>query len=253
MSILVPLYIYPWAGVWDPMYWVANTNPHINFSVIVNPCSGPCIASKPEDVYITELPKLKNYPNIKTLGYVATNYTNKPLESVLAEIDTYAKWPQLLGDERFAVDGIFFDETPGAYDWRWHDYLKRAAEQVKTSPGLGKRTVIHNPGTIPYIPWNYLDIADVTVVFEETFAKYIDATTFNNIKNLPANSNLTKDHFAVMIHTVPNIPDELVEWVARQLKNTVGWSFLSSVGAADAWHSFSTLFGPYINKFGALK
>lgn len=21
MSILIPLYIYPWPGVWDPLYW----------------------------------------------------------------------------------------------------------------------------------------------------------------------------------------------------------------------------------------
>ena len=112
---------------------------------------------------------------------------------------------------------------------------------------------VHNPGTVPYIPWNYLDIADITVVFEQTFSNYIDAPTFRAIKNLPAASNLTKDHFAVMLHTVPNIPDEMVEWIARQLKDSVGWSYVSSVSAADAWHSFSNLFGPYINKFGALK
>lgn len=87
------------------------------------------------------MPKLKNYSNIRTLGYVATNYTNKPIDSLVAEIHTYAIWSQLLNDTRVAVDGIFFDETPGPYDWKAHDYLALATQEVKGSPGLGQRVV----------------------------------------------------------------------------------------------------------------
>jgi len=75
------------------------------------------------------------------LGYVATNYTNKPIETLIAEIHTYNIWPQLLNDTRVAVDGIFFDETPGPYDWRAHDYLALATKEVKGSAGLGQRVV----------------------------------------------------------------------------------------------------------------
>jgi hypothetical protein len=87
------------------------------------------------------MPKLKNYPNIRSLGYVATNYTNKPINAVLQEIDTYANWTSILGSPNFAVDGIFFDETPGVYDWQWYDYLKRAGDEVKNKTGLGERVV----------------------------------------------------------------------------------------------------------------
>jgi hypothetical protein len=87
------------------------------------------------------MPKLKDYSNIRTLGYVATNYTNKPIETLLAEIHTYAIWKDLLNDTRVGVDGIFFDETPGPYDWRAHDYLALATQEVKGSPGLGQRVV----------------------------------------------------------------------------------------------------------------
>ena len=119
----------------------ANTNPHLNFSVIVNPCSGPCLDSIPEAPYLTELPKLKAYPNIRTIGYVATNYTNKPIETVIAEIDTYARWTDLLNDTRMAVDGIFFDETPGPYDWQSHAFLQTAANEVRNQSGLGQQVV----------------------------------------------------------------------------------------------------------------
>jgi len=87
------------------------------------------------------MPKLKTYSNIRTFGYVATNYTNKPIETLIAEIHTYAIWPELLNDTRMAVDGIFFDETPGPYDWKAHDYLTLAMKEVKGSPGLGQRVV----------------------------------------------------------------------------------------------------------------
>jgi hypothetical protein len=119
----------------------ANTNPHLNFSVILNPCSGPCLNSKPEDTYLAEMPKLKDWPNIRTLGYVATNYTNKALDTVLAEIQTYANWTSIMNNPKMAVDGIFFDETPGAYDWRSHDFLKAAADEVRRQPGLGQQVV----------------------------------------------------------------------------------------------------------------
>jgi hypothetical protein len=119
----------------------AGNNTNLNITVILNPCSGPCIDGMPEQVYLDEMPKLRNYPNIRSLGYVATNYTNRPIEDVMLEIRTYADWPRILNDERVGVDGIFFDETPGTYDWQWHDYLEILRDEVKGASGLGERVV----------------------------------------------------------------------------------------------------------------
>jgi hypothetical protein len=120
----------------------AKSHPTVNFTVILNPCSGPCVnGSLPEAPYLAEMPNLKNYDNIRTLGYVATNYTNKPIDEVIIEIETYAHWTTILNDSRMAVDGIFFDETPGAYDWQKFDYLARAQDEVKGAEGLGERLI----------------------------------------------------------------------------------------------------------------
>lgn len=119
----------------------AGNNTDLNITVILNPCSGPCVNGRPEQVYLDEMPKLKNYPNIRSLGYVATNYTNRPIEDVMLEIRTYADWPRILNDTRVGVDGIFFDETPGVYDWRWYDYLSILKDEVKMSQGLGEKVV----------------------------------------------------------------------------------------------------------------
>ncbi|KAF2474811.1 uncharacterized protein BDR25DRAFT_384201 [Lindgomyces ingoldianus] len=248
MSILLPLYIYPWAGAWDPLYSAARTHPNLNITAIINPCSGPCANGIAEQPYITEIPKLKQYPNIRTLGYVATNYTNKPIDAVVQEIYTYANWTKTMNNPSLAMDGIFFDEVPGTYDWHYRDYLNLAKDAVKASSGLGQKFIVHNPGTIPNINWNYLEIADVTVVYEETYMNFLDAPNFNALKALSNNTHFPKSKMAVMLHTVPNIPDDLLDWTAKQLKDMVGWSFMTSVQTkGEWWHSFSPLFAPFFN------
>lgn len=66
------------------------------------------MGSLPEAPYLSEIPKLRTYPNIRTLGYVATNYTDKALDSVLAEIHQWDSLPALTNDTRMAVDGILY-------------------------------------------------------------------------------------------------------------------------------------------------
>jgi hypothetical protein len=99
------------------------------------------MGAPPEQAYLDEMPKLRNYPNIRSLGYVATNYTNRAIEDVMLEIRTYAEWPRILNDDRIGVDGIFFDETPGTYDWRWEEYLRILKDEVKGNEGLGERVI----------------------------------------------------------------------------------------------------------------
>ena len=113
----------------------------MDFNVILNPCSGPCIGSLPDSYYLNEIPKLKTYENIHTLGYVATNYTSKALSEVLFEISTYASWPKATNNTNFRVDGIFFDETPNQYVSYKYDYLKAASQAVKNTTGFRDRTV----------------------------------------------------------------------------------------------------------------
>lgn len=231
--------------------------------------------SNPEQAYINELPKLRQYDNIRTLGYVATNYTNKALDNVIGEIRQYNLWPTLMNNTNIRVDGIFFDEVPGLYHWQKHDYLKAAADEVMKNDNLGEKLIsvlpihlpvyplagapggwvlirlaVHNPGTLPDPVWNYVDIANVTVIFEDTFANFIDKTKFNALKNFPAATNRTAANFALMVHSMGNIPDELVNWAAYQLRSMAGYNFATSVSTAgEFWHSFSSIFTTWVNRY----
>lgn len=127
--------------------------------------------------------------------------------------------------------------------------LHQPSPRTTTPPNLPP--TVHNPGTIPYVEWNYLDIADITVVFEETFAKFIDAPTFYALKSLEETYNLPKSAFAIMMHSIPNVPDEMVEWIAVQMKEMTQWGFISSVvEAGEWWHSFSKVFEPFVWEIG---
>ncbi|KAI4953745.1 hypothetical protein J4E91_002593 [Alternaria rosae] len=249
MSILLPLYVYPSAGAWEPLYTAAKAHRNVDFNVIINPCSGPCMGSLPDQVYLDEVPKLRAYPNIRTLGYVATDYADKPIESLLAEIDTYARWPQVTNITKMRVDGIFLDETPSTLDEDDYEYLKTANQAIKNNTAFSDRFIAHNPGLIPtsiltsptVLQESYLNLTDLTVVFEETFDKWLDRDVM-----VPLQAHkIRRSKLAVILHSLPNLTEEVLEFMVQQVENTADWVFLTD-SADDYYHTFSTMFGDLV-------
>ncbi|KAF2705056.1 hypothetical protein K504DRAFT_449107 [Pleomassaria siparia CBS 279.74] len=247
MSILLPLYVYPTTGAWDPLYAAAKLHPDVEFTAVVNPCSGPCISLLPDPVYLNEIPKLKAFGNIRTLGYVATNYTEKGLSQVLAEIDSYANWPKTTNNTKMKVDGIFFDETPSVYEADRYQYLEVASQAVKNGSRFRDRFVVHNPGLIAPSVLNsttalqnsYINLTDITVVFEEMFDKWLDAATFNALQT----SKVKRSKLAIILHTLPDVSKKLLDFVVEQVEETADWLFLTDVKVKDEYyHSFSPMF-----------
>lgn len=101
--ILLPLYIWPGTGVWDPLFIAAEAHPDLDLWVIVNPFNGPGLNALPDANYLQVLPRLTAIPNTKVIGYVRCDYGRRPVEEILAEIGKYASWGKELanqGDER---------------------------------------------------------------------------------------------------------------------------------------------------------
>jgi hypothetical protein len=87
------------------------------------------------------MPKLKSYDNIRTLGYVATNYTNKVIDDVLADINAWATWPNMYNNTKLKMDGVFLDETPSTYDPSAYKYLEKARNAVRNGTRFRDRFV----------------------------------------------------------------------------------------------------------------
>ncbi|KAH1885906.1 hypothetical protein KXX01_000508 [Aspergillus fumigatus] len=128
-KVFVPLYVYPAPGAWTPLEDVISKHPDVNFTVVINPGSGPGPNALPDGNYTREIPKLASYENVRLLGYVATTYAKRNISLVRRDIETYAAWPT-----------------------------------NSSNPALA---VVHNPGAIP--DSRYLSTADSTVVFEATY------------------------------------------------------------------------------------
>ena len=113
------------------------THPNVNFTVVINPGSGPGPNSLPDGNYTREIPKLASYNNVRLLGYVATTYATRDISLVRKDIETYAGWPTNSSTPDLAVQGIFFDETPQQYDVNALAYLEELRDFVRGAPGLG--------------------------------------------------------------------------------------------------------------------
>ncbi len=109
-------------------------NSDTNFSVIINPASGPGEAATPGTEYTNAIRKLNEAPNVQTVGYVRTGYTERNIDDVLRDIATYSRWSQL--DGSLAMSGIFFDETPHDYSPQQKAYLTTINQAVKDSNGI---------------------------------------------------------------------------------------------------------------------
>ncbi|PYH41933.1 spherulation-specific family 4 protein [Aspergillus saccharolyticus JOP 1030-1] len=199
-SVFVPLYVYPAPGAWDPLEKVVSTHPDVNFTVVVNPGSGPGPNALPDANYTREVPKLASYDNVRLLGYVATTYANRNISLVRRDIETYAAWPTNSSNPKLAVRGIFFDETPQQYDASTLAYLQELTAVVKNHSGLGPDNyVVHNPGVIP--DSRYLSTADSTVVFEATYQTFLDRQGAKLFEQIP---NSTRQQLTAVVHSVPS-------------------------------------------------
>ncbi|EOA88750.1 hypothetical protein ACJQWK_06056 [Exserohilum turcicum] len=256
MSILLPLYIYPSAGAWDPLYAAAKAYRDVSFTVVLNPCSGPCMGSLPDQVYLDEVPKLSKYPNIRTLGYVATHYTSKPIDDVLDEIATYSSWPRVTNSANMRVDGIFLDETPSSFSPDAYAYLERATHAIKNnaSTSFKQGLIVHNPGLVPpttlaspSLPTiSFINLTDITVVFEETFEKYLDKDTMTPLSK----TRLPRKNAGVILHSVPRLSDDVLSYVVGKVEEAADWLFLTSGIEGNGYHGFSDVWAGMVAAAG---
>jgi len=197
-TVIVPLYIYPENGSsWDPLFNVITSRPSLNFTVILNPDSGPGSSSYPGDDFVPLIQKLNAYSNVQTIGYVRTGYGTRNITNVLDDVTTYSDWATIANATGLAVHGVFFDETVSEFSVSAAEYLTTINQAVKNATGLlSNKTVIHNPGTIPDTGLNVPD-TDTTVIFEGPYQSYQEQAA--TLASLPLN----RSDYSYIVHSLP--------------------------------------------------
>jgi hypothetical protein len=108
--------------------------PNLNFTIVINPSSGPGNSSQPSSQYAHQIQRLNSYPNVRTVGYVRTGYASRNLTTVLQEVGIYSGWASV--SPNLAMHGIFFDEVPSEYTTASAEYLATINEAAKNASGL---------------------------------------------------------------------------------------------------------------------
>ncbi|KAJ9668365.1 hypothetical protein H2201_001413 [Coniosporium apollinis] len=236
-EVIFPLYIYPAESAWDPFI---EQNRGTNFTLVINPASGPGVGSLPDANYTRELTRLNTqYQNVRCIGYVATTYGMKDIEIVEQEIATYAGWG--LRDPSLAVAGVFLDETPWQYSPGADQYFQRIRATVSSIDGLLGSFIVHNPGAIP--DPRYSASADVTVVFEETYQTFIERRSATALADVPGG----RGERSIMIHSVPaGMSAKERKKLVQQLRSLASHLFVTDL-SVDYYSGISPHFGEFVS------
>ncbi|KAH3907295.1 hypothetical protein HBI56_184430 [Parastagonospora nodorum] len=206
-SILVPLYVYPSGGAWEPVFAMATSFPQVQFTAVINVHDGPGYGALPDPEYSHAITTLNGFSNVRTVGYVATTWCERDLSSALDDVAAYSFWGEY--QDSLAIDGIFVDETPTQYSQAFDSYLQTIAQAVHASDGLKEGYIVHNPGALPDPQFfgdstsqdNHSLRPDLTVVFEDSYSSWIA----RHIDLTDATKRYDRTKLAVVLHSVPDL------------------------------------------------
>ncbi len=209
LQILLPLYIYPnWYDknkyAWKQVITAAK---RVSIVAIINPNSGPNNAPPNRD-YQQGIKDL-HQAGIKVFGYVPSNYSNRDIQAVKADIDLYTT--------HFKVDGIFIDEAASSTEKS--NYYQQLYQYIKSKSS--NYQVVINPGV--NLDEKYLSqgVGDIIVTFENYHKSWVKYKSAKQLKSDPVQK------FAALVHTTAN--RKLMKSVLdRAVKNNLGYIYITN-------------------------
>ena len=210
-GLSIPAYFYPGT------LWTKATAAAARTSImIMNPNSG--VGAAIDQNYVAAV-KTAQAAGIKILGYVATNYADPKLkQTAINQINLYKQW--------YKVDGIFLDEVSDLA--QNVPYYQNLAKVIRQGSG---NFVMLNPGTIP--AEGYVKLADNTIIFEDTYAKYLSnwqAPTW--LFNYPASK------FTHLVHTTS--ASQLANALKLTVSRNAGYVYVTHDVLDNPWDTLPT-------------
>lgn len=207
LSLGIPAYFHP-ATSRDAWAVLASLGSRPSF-VVVNVYNGPGGAPDPD--YLPAVAALQA-AGVRTIGYVDTDYGRRDPAVITDEVARYARW--------YGITGVFMDQVSASLA-----DLDHYAGCVLAARTAGAQLVVLNPGTEPHP--GYVDLADVTVTFEGSWAMYQAATQSGWVTQFPP------QRFCHLVHTVP--VDEIPAGVRLAQRRHVETVFLTDGNGDHPW------------------
>ncbi|RDL41762.1 Uncharacterized protein BP5553_01741 [Venustampulla echinocandica] len=228
--IFLPLYLYPINSSWEGVIQSAVQYPDVNFQIVVAPNLVNVI---PDQNYIENLQALNNLTNVRTLGYVPTNWATRDMATVEQEIDCYAAWANYT-EANIRVSGIFFDEAPSAANSDNLSYMGNVTSYARTALGPGTDHMTFNPGVFVDPAW--YKIADEIIIFENTWAAF-------NWSKLNELSWDLMNQSVFLVYNFTGSTKDQKDLVRNLTDSNVGGSFITT---QDGYTSLSTLWPQFV-------
>ncbi len=207
LSLAVPAYFHPAVApkVWQRLPGLA----HMLRFVVLNVHNGPGEALDPHYVSIVEPLQAAG---VRIVGYVDTDYGRRSPAEVAHAVGTYR--------HRYGVEGVFLDQVSAGLD-----QLDHYAQCVLAARTCGARFVVLNPGTHPHP--GYVDLANVTVTFEGTWAHYVSLSVPEWVHRYPSS------RFCHLVHSLPRA--SFAEGLHLAAERHVRSVFLTDSRGANPW------------------
>jgi len=154
VELIVPAYFYPTRG--EP-HWPAliKAVSRVPITAILNPHNGPGRAIDPNYIIAT---RALHKAGGRIIGYVYTQYGQRPINHVVADMQRYLDW--------YPIDGFFIDEMSNNDDPALIAYYRHIFEFAKRTDPARTYRVIGNPGTSTAVNYLNAPVADALIISE---------------------------------------------------------------------------------------
>ncbi|KAK6528604.1 hypothetical protein TWF281_009842 [Arthrobotrys megalospora] len=228
-SILIPLYIYPTPGAWDPLYQAIAAFPAQPFTIIVNPDSGPGAGRFPDANYVAGITRLKKFHNVRLIGYVHVSYTARKLSDVYQDVDRYAEWAAY-GPGDISLDGIFVDEAPEVVgnDGVNLRYMQKVRNRILSKfHGIHKAGfTMTNPGVIT--DKQFYAFTDSLVSYEDTLANYCAPGTLQTSKDLTKSPGTPPGMQGIIVTSFNRSEERELSMLDRVVERGIGFVYFTT-------------------------
>lgn len=225
LTLAVPAYFHPAVA---PKKWarLVSLAPLTRF-VIINVHNGPG-----EDVDVTYLAVIDALRDagVRMLGYVDTAYGQREPSVIAQEVSTYRA--------RYGLDGVFMDQVSSGLE-----ELDHYAQCVVAARTAGGHFIALNSGAHPHP--GYVDLANVTVTFEGTWAQYKTLEVPEWVHRFPAS------RFSHLVHSMPR--KAFARGLALSAQRHAGSVFLTDGSGDNPWDRVPQRLVTELGAMGAAK
>jgi hypothetical protein len=207
-SVVVPAYFSPSAG------WTLADDSRPVPRLMILDITGIGAGTSPDRKFQAAV-RQAQAAGIEVMGYSATDYGQRPVASVEADVRNYAAW--------YHVTDIFLDESASSSSQL--SYYRGLTDYIRQlSPGS---TIMLNPGTYP--DRQYMSIGDIVMVYENSYAHFSDLEVPSWVRDYPATS------FAFSVYATPGT--RLAATIALSRQRHAGYVYVTDGQPPDPYSS----------------